>query len=213
MQTIPLLQPNDKDEDVAKQIAKVWVLCNADSDAEVVLDSGIVETNSGAYILARTQDDAAQVAAGTATRNKNTKKGYGITSYNALAKKVMEKHPGMFNLWKDLGFPLTKIASSKTPCEKITGGKWEQWVHDGFAVLSWGSLGTEADYYMIEECTGDPAVEANWYAANEPNSKEAKDVIVKPKTLNVPTWWRVTGWNSAGAGVAPSDPFGGKPIH
>ncbi len=64
---------------------------------------------------------------------------------------------------------------------------------------------------VLEECTGNPAVEASWHAADKPTSNSAS-VVVKPMNLNVPTWWRATGWNAAGEGAAPSDAFGGDPI-
>ncbi len=124
----------------------------------------------------------------------------------------MEKYPNDPKKWKSLGYPVSKIATDRKPCKKITGGKVEQWIHDGFVEFSWKSLGVQADFYTIEECQGDPAIETNWYAAKPAQCKEAS-AIFKPKTLNVPTWFRVTGHNTAGMGEAPSNPFGGKPIH
>jgi|ERR1035437_5558509 hypothetical protein len=212
MLTILLMQANDKDEDVAIQLGKVWPLCNADGNATVVTDSGVVETDAGAYATARTDDGAAQIAATTATDTKNTKKGIAIASYSVLAKLVMVIYPNNPTKWKELGFKVSKVAADKGKCEKIIDGIAKQFIHDGFAEVEWKSLGTEADYYVIEEAIIDPTAEANWYPANPPQCKKAS-AVVKPAKLNVPVWHRVTGWNSAGEGLAPSNPFGGKPIH
>ena len=206
------LHETDTDEHIATQAALVGVKAAADGDADVAADGDLVVTTTGTYVTSRNDVNTANLAAETAVNTKNTKRTAVIKAYNDTAKKVDEKYENDPTHKESLGFKLAKVRAAKGQCEKIEGGKAKQWIHDGFSALTWGSLGTEATFYTIEEYTGDPAVEANWYAANPPQSESA-EVIVKPKTLNVPTGWRVTGHNAAGPGVAPSDPFGGKPVH
>lgn len=207
-----LLHETDTDEYVAEQAALVGPVAAADANADVAADGAIIVSSNSVYGTSRTENNAAILAAGVAVDKKNSKKSATIKAYNAAAKKVDEKYPLNPDHKTAMGFKLGKIHSGKGPCEKIINGEWRQWIHDGFAELEWGTLGVEAIFYTIEECTGDITVEANWYPADKPQSASAT-AIVKPKTLNVPVWWRVTGNNAAGVGVAPSDAFGGKPIH
>ena len=207
-----LLHEADTDEHVAEQAALVGANASGDVNTDVAADGVLLVSASGTYGTSRSDNNAAIVAAAAAVDKKNAKKTLAIKAYNAAAKKVDEKYPLNPDHKTALGFKLGKIPSSKGPCEKVMGGDWEQWIHDGFAKLEWISLGDDASFYTIEECTGDPTVEANWYPADKPQSTAA-GAIVKPKKLNVPVWWRVTGNNASGAGVAPSDAFGGKPIH
>ncbi len=210
--TILFLDRNDTDERVAKLLGLVGPTTAGDADAEVAADGADIETENGTYGTKRTENTAAKLAAKKAVGEKNSQKKKGIAAYNKAAKKVMEKYPDDVEKWASLGYPVSKIATDKKPCKKIIGGNVKQWIHDGFVVVSWKSLGTDADFYTLEECQGDQTMEANWVAANPAQCKEA-EVIVKPKKLNVPTWYRVTGHNTAGEGVAPSNPFGGKPIY
>jgi hypothetical protein len=207
------LKVHDSDEHIAEELNTAGPLLAGDGNVDVAALGALVVSADAAYVASRTADNAAQVAAETATDTKNSKKSLGITAYNNAVDEVNKVYPNDPDKVTALGLNASKERTNKGNCPKITGGKAEQWIHDGFAQLSWDSLGVLADYYTLEEATGDPAVETNWYAANPPDSKEAKKVIVKPKTLNVPTNWRVTGHNTAGVGVAPSDAFGGDPIH
>ena len=207
------LSPKDSDEHIAEELNTAGELLAGDDNVDVAALGALVVSADATYVASRTADNAAQVAAETATDTKNSKKGLGVTAYNNAVDKVNVVYLNNPDKVTALGLNLSKERTDRGKCPKITGGEADQWIHDGFAELSWNSLGVLADYYTLEECTGDPAVEANWYAANPADSKEAKKVIVKPKTLNVPTWWRVTGHNTAGVGVAPSNPFGGDPIH
>ena len=211
-QTILLLNGNDTDEYVGELMDLVGPSTAADADAVVAADGADLETENGSYASQRTANNNAKLAAQTAVRKKNAQKKKAIAAYNKAARKVMEKYPDDVKKWAALGYPVSKKATDRKPCKKITGGKAVQWIHDGFVDLSWKSLGTEADFYTIDECQGDSTVEANWYPANPAQCKEA-GAIIKPKKLNVPTWYRATGHNTAGAGVAPSDPIGGKPIY
>ena len=210
-----LLSEHDTDEYVFTQAGLVGPKAALDANADVAADGAIVVTKTGDFGTARTDCDNAKLEAETAVTTKGTAKTAAIKAYNATAKKVDEKYTGAANeAHKEaLGFDLSKVPASKGKCGKIAvGGTAVQWIHDGFSELDWPTLGDMADFYTIEEYTGDPAIETNWYPANPPQSKKAS-AIVKPKTLNVPTGWRITGNNAAGPGVAPSDPIGGKPIH
>jgi hypothetical protein len=206
------INESDTDEDVDTKLADMSVLAAADGNTDVAALGALAVTASGAYIGARSADGLAQIASTTATDTKNSKKSLGITAYNNVVDKANIVYKLDPDHIKALGFTLSKIATDKAKCEKITGGEWEQFIHDGYAEVKWKTLGTEADYYTIEEGTGDLTVEANWYPANPPTCKKA-DVVVKPKILNIPVSWRITGNNSKGPGLAPSDPIGGKPIH
>ena len=203
----------DSDEHISEELNTAGPLLAADGNIAVAALGALVVSAEATYVTSRTADNAAQVAAVTATDTKNSKKGLGITAYNNAVDQVNKSYPNNPDKVTALGLNVSKVRTNKGKCPKITGGEAIQWIHDGFAELSWVSLGVLATYYTLEECTGDPAIPANWYPANPSDSKEAKKVIVKPKTLNVPTWWRVTGNNTAGVGVAPSDAFGGDPIH
>src|ERR1035437_43603 len=192
------LSEADTDEYVAEKVAEVGGLAASDTNVDVAGLGALAVTASGTYNGSRTADGLAQIAATTATDLKNKKKTLGIDAHNAIVDKVNVVYKADTDHIKGLGIPLSKIATAKDKCPKIINGKGEQWIHDNFAKLSWKSLGDLADYYTVEECTGDVTIEANWYAADKATSKTAKDVIVKVKTRNVPIWWRVTGWNSAG---------------
>jgi hypothetical protein len=207
------LLATDSDEHVAEELDTAMTLLADDGNVVVAALGALVVSAEGTYDSARSADNAAKVASETATDTKNSKKSLGIAAYNNAVDEVNKVYPNNPDKYTALGLNASKERTDRGKCPKITGGKADQWIHDGFAELSWESLGVLADFYTLEECTGDPAVEANWYAASPANSKEAKKVIVKPKALNVPTNWRVTGNNTAGVGVAPSDPFGGDPIH
>lgn len=210
---IKLLSVKDSDESVFKQAGIVGPLAALDPDPDVAADGAEVVIENGEFKTARTANNAAIRAAKTAATNKNSQKKAVVDSYNVSAKKTDEKYANNPDHKKALGYKLGKKPAKKGKCAKIgKGGTASQWDHDGFALLVWPSLGKMADYYVIEEATGDPAIEFNWYPANKPHSKESS-AVVKPKKLNVPTWWRITGYNSAGEGEAPSDPIRGKPIY
>jgi hypothetical protein len=206
------LSEKDTDEHVDTQAALVFPKAALDADADVAALGAAGEIVQGDYHDARGESNTLTLAAETGVSTKNTEKTNTIKAYNALAKKADEKYPTDTTHKEALGLEMGKHRAAKGQCTKIEDGKAKQWIHNGFAILDWKSLLELAMYYVIEECTGDVTVEANWYAADKPTSTGA-EAIVKPKTLNVPTWWRVTGWNAAGEGVAPSDPFGGDPIH
>jgi len=213
MRKIILLSESDSEEYVFTQAGLVGPKAALDAKVDVAADGAIVVTKTGEYGTARTDCDTAKLEAEAAVRAKATAKTAAIDSYNVTAKKTDEKYPGNDSHKEDMGYVLSKVPSSKGKCEKIAvGGTASQWIHDGFADVEWPTMGEMADFYTIEEYTGDPAIEANWYPANPPQSKAAH-AIIKPKTLNVPVGWRITGNNAAGLGVAPSDPIGGKPIH
>jgi len=206
------LSEHNTDEEVKDALHLVGPLCALDADTEVAADGAEVVTADTNFGNARSADQSAQHAAEVAVDTKNSVKTAGIKKYNKTADKVIEKYAEDPDHQAALGFEMSKDPSAKGKCTKIVDGKATQWIHNGFVALVWKSLLTLAKYYVIEECTGDPAVEANWYPADKPTSNAA-EAIVKPKTLGVPTWWRVTGWNAAGEGIAPSNPFGGDPIH
>ena len=206
------LSEKDTDEYVEEQAALVCGKAALDGNADVAALGVLGVTATGQFHTSRVDSNILNLAAEVGVTTKHTKKTNTIKAYNAIAKKADEKYPSDSAHKEAMGLEMGKIPSDKGKCPKIVEGKADQWDHDGFAKLDWKSLLELAKYYVIEECTGDPAVPANWYPADKPTSTSAS-AIVKPKTLNVPIWWRVTGWNAAGEGISPSNPFGSKPIH